>query len=137
MSCLQKASTHIFAPHLAEGQGLETGYTFPFSTNEHGIIASVSLDAVTTSVSPPLNTTVLSRLLLSTTTGSVQLWHQDSLQWSREEGLADVRVAEMVELPEKVVVEATEGGHVRVGEEAFWERIRRQAREAQVSISRP
>ena len=42
---------------------------------------------------------VLARLALTTSTGAVQLWQQDQLQWTREEGLADIRVAELVELP--------------------------------------
>lgn len=39
---IQKASAHIFAPHLADGKGLATGYTFPFETGVHGIIGHVS-----------------------------------------------------------------------------------------------
>ncbi|KAJ3553144.1 hypothetical protein NM688_g3770 [Phlebia brevispora] len=36
------ASAHILAPHLADGKGLVTGFTFPFETAAHGIIAHVS-----------------------------------------------------------------------------------------------
>lgn len=39
----------------------------------------------------------------------------------------------MVELPERVVMEASEGGQVRTGEEGFGERVKRQLVEAQVS----
>lgn len=39
---IQKASAHVFAPHLADGKGLVTGFTFPFDTAVHGIITHVS-----------------------------------------------------------------------------------------------
>lgn len=42
LTTVQKASAHIFAPHLAEGKGLVTGFTFPFETNQHGIITTVN-----------------------------------------------------------------------------------------------
>lgn len=34
-------SAHVFASHLANGTGLVRGYTFPFQTDKHGIIAHV------------------------------------------------------------------------------------------------
>lgn|SRR6266404_7300891 len=39
--CLQKASGHVYAPHLAGGQGLVSGFTFNFDTETHGIINHV------------------------------------------------------------------------------------------------
>jgi hypothetical protein len=44
------------------------------------------------------------RVLLTTTTGSIQLWQHDKMQWVREEALASIQVAEFIELPEKKVV---------------------------------
>ena len=70
---------------------------------------------------------VLVRLALTTTTGAVQLWQQDQLQWSREEGLADIRVAELIELPERKV--ASQVDHEG---ETFGARVARQLLDAQV-----
>lgn len=63
--------------------------------------------------------------MLATTTGALQLWQHDQLQWTREEGLADVKLAEFVELPERKLAET------HVGEdETFTQRVRRQLAEA-------
>jgi ER membrane protein complex subunit 1 len=43
-------------------------------------------------------------LLVTASTGSVQLWQDDVLQWAREESLASISQAELVELPEKKVL---------------------------------
>ncbi|KAH9886661.1 DUF1620-domain-containing protein [Cubamyces lactineus] len=117
----KQASAHIFASHLAEGKGLVTGFTFPFKTNEHGIISHVAVDAAN-----PEPYRVLARLFLTTSTGAVQLWQHDKLQWTREEGLSDIRVAEMVELPERKVA-----AHAGVENETFGTRLRRQLTDAQ------
>jgi hypothetical protein len=63
--------------------------------------------------------------MFTTSAGALQLWHQGDLQWTREEGLANIVAAEFVELPEA----ETTGG---VGEESFIGRIGRQVRDAQV-----
>ena len=55
----------------------------------------------------------------------MQLWQHDQLQWHREEGLADIRVAEFVELPERKLV----GTHLEESE-GFAQRVRRQLTEA-------
>ncbi|KAI0820139.1 DUF1620-domain-containing protein [Trametes gibbosa] len=117
----RQASAHILASHLAEGKGLVTGFTFPFKTVDHGIIMHVAVDAAN-----PEPYRVLSRLFLTTSTGAVQLWQQDQLQWTREEGLADIRVAEFVELPERKIA-----SHVGVELESFGARIGRQLSDAQ------
>lgn len=118
----QKASAHVFAPHLAEGKGLVTGYTFPFETAVHGIIGHVALDSAN-----PSEFQVVSRLVISTTTGAVQLWQQDQLQWNREEGLASIAAAELVELPERKLVEIGAAGDEGEG---FFDRLQRQLTEA-------
>ena len=56
-----------------------------------------------------------------TTTGAMQLWQHDPLQWHREEGLADIRVVEFVELPERKPV----GTHLEESE-GFAPRVRWQ-----------
>lgn len=70
---------------------------------------------------------VLSRLFLTTSTGAIQLWQHDQHQWTREEGLADIRVAELVELPERKIA-----SHASVEQENFGARLRRQLSDAQV-----
>ncbi|KAK0200946.1 DUF1620-domain-containing protein [Desarmillaria ectypa] len=116
----QFASAEVFAPHLASGKGLVTGFSFPFDTYSHGVITHITMDAAN-----PSALTVLGRLFLTTTTGTVQLWQQDKLQWIREESLASVRVAEFVELPEHVVTSSHDL------DEQFSERVRRQISDAQ------
>jgi ER membrane protein complex subunit 1 len=69
---------------------------------------------------------VLARLIVSTTTGAIQLWQQDQLQWSREEGLSEIKVAEFVELPERKIVASGMSEET----ETFFERLRRQITEA-------
>ncbi|TFY63636.1 hypothetical protein EVJ58_g3135 [Rhodofomes roseus] len=94
----KKAVVHVFAGHLAEGKGLVSGYTFPFETNVHGVLSHVTVEAAN-----PEGNTIVARLALTTTTGAIQLWQHDRLQWAREEGLADMKVAELVELPERKI----------------------------------
>lgn len=81
----------------------------------------VAVDAVTLE-----DYKVLARLVVSTTTGAIQLWQQDQLQWAREEGLADIRAAEFVELPERKIV----ASGLSEETETFLERLKRQASEA-------
>ncbi|KAL4246361.1 ER membrane protein complex subunit 1 [Abortiporus biennis] len=119
----KKASAHIFAPHLADGKGLVTGFTFPFETASHGIITHVAMDAAN-----PEEFRVLSRLVLTTSTGAVQLWQQDQIQWVREEGLSSIQVAEMVELPEAKIVASQVGAEEH---ETFSSRLLRQLTDAQ------
>ncbi|KAK0476054.1 hypothetical protein IW261DRAFT_1491717 [Armillaria novae-zelandiae] len=116
----QFASAEIFAPHLASGKGLVTGFSFPFETYSHGVITHITMDAAN-----PSAFTVLGRLFLTTTTGTVQLWQQDKLQWTREESLTSVRVAEFIELPEHVVTSSHDL------DEQFSERVRRHISDAQ------
>ncbi|KAI0686950.1 hypothetical protein BC835DRAFT_1408443 [Cytidiella melzeri] len=117
----RQASAHVFAPHLAEGKGLVTGYTFPFKTSQHGIIGHVAVDAATLQ-----DYQVVARIVVSTSTGGLQLWQQDQLQWSREEGLVDIRAAEFVELPERQVI----ASGINQEAETFLERLQRQITEA-------
>lgn len=71
---------------------------------------------------------VLARLVLTTTTGAVQLWQHDKVTWTREESLAAISAAEFVELPEKVISSS------RLGDsgENFITRLARQISDAQV-----
>ncbi|KZT68592.1 DUF1620-domain-containing protein [Daedalea quercina L-15889] len=118
----KKAVAHIFAGHLADGRGLVSGYTFPFETSIHGVISHVALETAN-----PEGNTIVSRLALTTSTGAIQLWQHDKPQWLREEGLADIKVAELVELPERKVITS----HVGDEEESFGDRLVRQLSDAQ------
>jgi ER membrane protein complex subunit 1 len=138
----QKAAAHVYAPHLAERQGLVSGFTFDFDTQTYGIISHVNAppqlsNTVLTLESPgqvAMHTAyvkefdLLPYLVLTTTTGAVQLWRGDIVQWTREEGLSRLQVAEMVELPERKTTTA----HVIDQNEVFVERIRRQLTNAKV-----
>lgn len=103
-----------------------TGYSFPFDTATHGIINHFAFDTAHTG-----GYTVVGRLLLTTSTGAVQLWHQDTYQWTREESLASISAAHFVELPEKQAV-AANGSVARGEHETFVERVMRQIGDAQV-----
>lgn len=62
-------------------------------------------------------------LSLTTSTGAIQLWQGDRLLWTREESLAHIAVAEMVELPEARDILSSSGDHRT---ESFIERVQRQ-----------
>jgi len=62
----------------------------------------------------------------------VQLWQQDKEQWTREEALANIAVAEFVELPEMKVIESH-----RSDDESFGKRALRQLSDAQVRLNNP
>ena len=70
---------------------------------------------------------VIGRFVLTTATGAVQLWQHDRVQWTREEALSEIAVAEFVELPEPLSI-AT---HVK-DDESFIERLIRQVEDAKV-----
>lgn len=86
------------------------------------MLQKVALDSAN-----PSEFQVVSRLVISTTTGAVQLWQQDQLQWNREEGLASIAAAELVELPERKLVEIGAAGDEGEG---FFDRLQRQLTEA-------
>lgn len=118
---LGKASAHVYAPHLAAGKGLVSGFTFNFDTETHGIISHVALH---TAYVKELD--LLPYLAVTTSTGAVQLWQGNIVQWTREEGLSRLQVAEMVELPEQKTMAA----HAIDEQDTFVERFRRQLTDA-------
>ncbi|KAF9259043.1 DUF1620-domain-containing protein [Marasmius fiardii PR-910] len=113
------ASVELFAPHLADGKGLISGYSFRFDTGLHGTIEHVTMDTAN-----PSPFQILGRLVVTTSAGTVQLWQQDGLQWSRDESLAEITATEFVELPETVMAGSTEN------REGFVERLKRQSVQA-------
>ena len=73
---------------------------------------------------------LLPYLALTTTTGAVQFWQGDIVQWTREEGLSRLQVAEMAELPERKSV----ASHTIGQDETFVDRARRQLADAKVRL---
>lgn len=116
-----KAVHQTLAIHLSEGKASSSGFVFPFQTLDHGVIGHVAFDGSSTG-----ETHETTRMLLTTTTGSIQLWQHDKMQWVREEALASIQVAEFIELPEKKVVMS----HAAVDEEGYFERLQRQLSDA-------
>ncbi|KAL5498433.1 hypothetical protein ACEPAH_2575 [Sanghuangporus vaninii] len=118
---LKTASVHVYAPHAAEGKGLVRGYTFPFDSDSHGVMMHTALDAAN-----PNDVLVIARFAIVTSTGAVQLWQHDRAQWTREEALAEIELAEFVELPEAKTATTL----ARDEDENFVERITRQISDA-------
>ncbi|KAN0080356.1 Protein of unknown function (DUF1620) domain containing protein [Tylopilus felleus] len=113
-----QAIHQIFEASLQEGKGQVTGFTFPFDASEHGIIKNI---AFLPSLAVSSENEAPHKLLLVTSTGSLQLWDRNVLQWVREDSLATVQTATIVELPptrEEVI-----GG---IKSESFWSKIARQ-----------
>jgi hypothetical protein len=71
---------------------------------------------------------LLPYLVLTTTTGAIQLWRGDVVQWTREEGLSRLQVAQMVELPERKTIAA----HIIDQDETVVERVWRQLTDVKV-----
>ncbi|KAJ1304201.1 hypothetical protein OPQ81_008601 [Rhizoctonia solani] len=94
------ANIHTYAAHGSEGKGISTGATFPFNTAEHGVILHCAVDAFM-----PHSYSIQHRMLLTTSTGAVQLWQLQELQWTRDEALAEIKVAALVDLPERKIAE--------------------------------
>ncbi|KAL1740498.1 hypothetical protein HDZ31DRAFT_47393 [Schizophyllum fasciatum] len=93
----KKVTVDVFTPHFT----LVTGFTVPFDTDRYGTIKHFHMDSAV-----PSGWTVLTRLVLTTSTGAVQFWQQDNLQWTRDEALAHIAAAAFVELPERVAAAA-------------------------------
>ncbi|CAE6535426.1 unnamed protein product [Rhizoctonia solani] len=53
----------------------------------------------------PHSYSIQHRMLLTTSTGAVQLWQLQDLQWTRDEALAEIKVAALVDLPERKIAE--------------------------------
>lgn len=76
------------------------------------------------------------KLLLVTSTGSLQLWDRNVLQWVREKSLATAQTVTMIELP--LAREVVEGG-VGIGgkSESFGNKITRQIGDTKVRLDHP
>ncbi|KAF9241301.1 hypothetical protein BU15DRAFT_87236 [Melanogaster broomeanus] len=123
-----QAIHQTFEVDLEEDKGSVSAVAFPFETREHGIVRHV---AFSPSHSSSSNDTA-HKILVTTSTGSVQLWSHDALQWVREESLANVQVATFVELPpaREDVMGGGSGAGGRSGEEGFSGKLGRQVGDA-------
>lgn len=116
-----QAIHQTLAINLSESKASASGFAFPFQTLDHGVVRHVAFDSASSG-----ETHEHTRTLLTTTTGSIQLWQHDKMQWVREEALASIQVAEFVELPEKKVTTSL----AAVDEEGYFERLQRQLSDA-------
>ncbi|KAG8768084.1 hypothetical protein FRC12_005774, partial [Ceratobasidium sp. 428] len=92
------ANIHFYAPHGGDGTGLSAGFMFPYDTQQHGVIAHCAFDAF---MGNPYS--IQHRIFLTTSTGAVQLWQGDKVHWTRDEALADIKLATLVDLPERKI----------------------------------
>jgi len=131
----------VFAGHLVSGQGLASSFYFPFDTKSHGVIRHVrnlriTRRSKTSSIHEQIaldaenleESSVKSRLFVTTSTAAVQLWEQGETKWTREESLAAVVIADLVEIPERVASESA----INDAAEGFLARLVRQISDAQV-----
>ncbi|KIJ13017.1 hypothetical protein PAXINDRAFT_163784 [Paxillus involutus ATCC 200175] len=123
-----QAIHQTFEAQLEEGKGSVSTFAFPFETKEHGVVKHVAFSPALSSSSNDS----AHKVLLTTSTGSLQLWAHDALQWVREESLASVQVATFVELPpaRQEVMCGGSGVCGKSGEEGFWGKVGRQVGDA-------
>jgi len=94
-STLRSASYEVFAPSAVHGQGMMTGFTFDYDSNSNGAIQFAAIDVVNTA-----EYMYASRIIMSTTTGTIMQWLQDQNSWNREESLTEIEFVKGVDLPE-------------------------------------
>ncbi|KAF8508073.1 DUF1620-domain-containing protein [Gautieria morchelliformis] len=116
---MKASSFQLFAANGAEGKGMVTGFTFAFDPVSHGSIQHFALE-----VANPQPYVFVARSMFTTSTGALQLWQQEAVQWTREESLAEIQAVEFVDLPEKKIVEDALDGH------NFIKRLLRQIKDA-------
>ncbi|KAK4687456.1 ER membrane protein complex subunit 1, partial [Tremellales sp. Uapishka_1] len=80
------------------GTAITTGFTFAFDTASHGIILH-------SAVSPFVNARQLPSLMVSTSSGALQVVRQDLTPWTREESLSEIAGLKFVDLGEPEVEE--------------------------------
>ncbi|KZO97517.1 DUF1620-domain-containing protein [Calocera viscosa TUFC12733] len=81
------ASFNLWSAGGVGGQGMVTGFTFPFQTKAHGTMKDFALEVGLSSSTP---VKPIPRFLLHTSTGSIQLWQEEKLQWTRDEGMGSL-----------------------------------------------
>ncbi|KIM29172.1 hypothetical protein M408DRAFT_328872 [Serendipita vermifera MAFF 305830] len=123
-SRMKVASYEVFAPVAVNGRGMSTGFTFEYDATTHGAMEFAAIDVVNTS-----EYVYASRLIISTSTGIIQQYAQETHKWSREESLTDVRAIATVDLPEPSVEAHMVYGNLS---ESPIERVLRQMKELKV-----
>jgi hypothetical protein len=94
-STLRSASYEVFTPSAVQGQGMTTGFTFDYNSNTNGAIQFAAIDVVNTA-----EYVYASRIIMSTSTGTIMQWLQDKNSWNREESLTEIQFVKDVDLPE-------------------------------------
>lgn len=69
-------------------------------------------------------------IVLTTSTGAIQLWDQEVVAWTREEGLSNILATRFVELPERKL----EVAKVVLHNEDLVARLARHVREFKASL---
>lgn len=116
---------------------ISSGFTFPFDTTTHGVLLAVSPvfalsgpDPCQAAGSSTLNAAQIPTLMLTTSTGALQLVKQEGSEWTREESLADIIAVRFVDLGEPEVEEVRHA----MSEEGFAGRLIRHVLELRVDI---
>lgn len=107
-----------------ENEIINSGFTFPFDTTSHGVFLHAA-------PSSKVNNAQLVTLLITSSSGSVQLVQQDGTKWTREEGLSNLASVEFIDLGEPEVEQV---GHM-IEEEGFAGRTARHLAALRVSPS--
>ncbi|GHJ84629.1 hypothetical protein NliqN6_1031 [Naganishia liquefaciens] len=92
---LQLANINTYNIDHSEGY-VYTGGTFQYKDHEHGVILAAACRMST-------HYPIIDRysIVLTTSTGAIQLWDQETIAWTREEGLSSIQETRFVELPER------------------------------------
>jgi hypothetical protein len=112
------------------GDIVNSGYTFAFDTNQHGIVLASAITPMLPFTEMTEKTQFMPTLMLSTSSGALQLVHSHGIAWTREESLADIAVAKFVDLGEPEVQETKELLH----DEGFVARATRHLTELKVGL---
>jgi hypothetical protein len=95
-----------------------TGFTFEYDSNTAGAIQFAAIDVVNTA-----EYVYASRIILSTSTGTMMQWLQEKNMWNREESLTEIEFVKGVDLPE---LSTDDRILYMKGEESWLERTVRQ-----------
>ncbi|GJJ09321.1 hypothetical protein Clacol_003543 [Clathrus columnatus] len=115
---LKLASCEVLAINSTRDKGVMTAFTFAYDPQSHGNIIHHAIETIV-----PKSMDFVSRILLTTSTGTLQLWFQDQLHWNREESLSKIVNVEFIDLPEQKSAETVLNG------QGFLSRLARQVHE--------
>ncbi|KAJ9103363.1 hypothetical protein QFC19_004462 [Naganishia cerealis] len=94
---LQLVNVESYNIDHSEGY-VHTGGTLQYKDHDHGVILNAAFRLTT-------HYPIIDRfsVVLTTSTGAIQLWNQEEALWTREEGLTNIKETRFVELPERKV----------------------------------